>query len=285
MRHNPYMLFLLFITIGIYGQNLIPEGHIGNFSSASTFSINPAGFIYVADGGKNEILKLDTLGNTLKMIGGYGWSEGSFDNPVDIYTNVLNVYVADKNNNRIQYLDKDLNYISQLSIDNLTNEQFGFRYPTGVGISKQGDLFVLDSDNRRILKFGLNGEFITTIGSIDSGPMQLNNPIKFCLDETNNILVLENKSIILFDQFGNGLKKIQLPDEFNNISFYHDKVILTNRNGILISAINEINRNSTTLQIQLEEDEEIVDAAIFNSRLYILTKTEIRIFNIIKQMN
>ncbi len=64
----------------------------------------------------NEIVKLDTLNNALKSIGGYGWSNSTFDEPVDIYATDLRVYVTDKNNNRVQVFDKDLNFLFLLRL-------------------------------------------------------------------------------------------------------------------------------------------------------------------------
>ena len=133
------------------------QNALGKFTDASSFSYNPSGFFYVADRHTNEIFKIDTLGNIIKYIGGYGWDESNFDDPIFIFSTLLNVYVTDKNNHRIQIFDKDLNYITQLSNKNLesTNknlENSKFGYPLGCVVSSMGDFFVLDSENKRILK-------------------------------------------------------------------------------------------------------------------------------------
>ena len=108
-----YMLILLFIfSSACLPQKLIFQGQIGSFNFASSLSINSSGNLYVADTGTNEIIELDTLGNILKTIGGFGRKELSFDLPDDVFANTLNVYVADKNNDRIQIFDKDLNFLS-----------------------------------------------------------------------------------------------------------------------------------------------------------------------------
>jgi hypothetical protein len=82
----------------------------GNFQSAASFDIDLNGNFYVSDIEENNIVKLDSLGNEIVSIGGYGWSESSFDRPVSIITNTLSVYVADENNDRVQRFDKDLNF-------------------------------------------------------------------------------------------------------------------------------------------------------------------------------
>ena len=165
-----YLLFLLLINQKTaYGQTFVPSGNIGSFTAAKSFSINSAGFIFVTDTSSNELIKVDTLGKVIKTIGGYGWQESLFDNPVDVFATTLNVYVSDKNNNRVQFFDKDLNFLSQLTTQNTTDSRYIFNYPTCSAVSNQGDLFVLDSDNNRILKFNIRGEFQLTIGSFDAG--------------------------------------------------------------------------------------------------------------------
>ena len=85
-------------------------GEIGEFENASSFFINQTGFIFISDIQRNEISKYDTAGNKIISIGGYGWNESSFDEPVDIYATTLDVYVTDMNNHRIQIFDKLANY-------------------------------------------------------------------------------------------------------------------------------------------------------------------------------
>ena len=102
MKIHNYLLFLLAFYLTSYAQTFVEKEQLGDFTSASAFSVSPSLHIYVSDSQTNEITKLDSIGNAIKTIGGYGWDENSFDNPVDIYANVLQVYVADKNNNRIQ---------------------------------------------------------------------------------------------------------------------------------------------------------------------------------------
>lgn len=157
------------LTSLVFSQELVLDYQIGNFSKAESFSLAQNQFIYVTDSETNEVYKLDLSGNILKFIGGYGWSESAFDSPVDIFASTLNVYVTDKNNDRVQFFDKDLNYISQFGSDRIDNYQYEFRYPTSAVISPLGDLFILDSDNSRILKFDLNGNFSLEVGNYDAG--------------------------------------------------------------------------------------------------------------------
>lgn len=283
MSLKPYLLILLFLTFPkeFNAQIFIPSGQIGKFASATSFSINAAGYFFVADGGSNEVIKIDTLGKISKSIGGYGWSESSFDNPSDVFANTLNVYVADKNNNRIQIFDKDLNFLTQFSTLNSIDERKMFRYPTGSAVSKYGDLYILDSDNNRILKFNAQREFQVSIGGYDAGSFSLISPKQFTFTNTK-LLVLDSKHLVLFDQFGNGIKKIKLEFIPDNINSTFSKICVNDKSKIMF--IDEANLDSgkffqVNFLSKIEDD--IIDSVIFTEKLYVLTKNSILIYRIV----
>src|SRR4030065_1455900 len=182
---------LLIFSFEIYAQNYVLDYSFGNFSLASAFSITASGFIYIADDGDDSLIKLDTLGNIIKEIGGYGWGEPAFDTPSDIIANSLNVYVCDKQNHRVQAFDKDLNFISELSTRERDNPEERFGYPLSCALSSMGDLYVLDSEIIRVLNFDLFGNFIQNFGGFDWGIFSLKNPKKLAVNSDNSVLVLD----------------------------------------------------------------------------------------------
>jgi hypothetical protein len=282
MNIKHYLLIVLFTAANLVSaQTLVPQGQIGNFNTASSFSLNPAGFIFVSDAGKDEVIKLDTLGNIIKSIGGYGWTESSFDNPSDVYANTLNVYVSDKNNNRIQLFDKDLNYLSQFSTQSSTDDRIVFRYPTGSAVSTQGDLFILDSDNNRILKYNMKGEFQLTIGGYDAGTFSLEVPKQFTVSNSE-IFVIDSNWLVIFDQFGNGLKKIKLPFAATNINSVYQYICVNDKSVIvLLDGSTLVNDNFSQTSFSPKIDEDVVDSFVFNTKLYLLTKNSIFIYKIV----
>jgi len=282
MKLKHYLLILLLCGLStIPAQSFIPSGQIGTFISAKSFSINSAGFIYVADVAVNEIIKLDTLGKVVKSIGGYGWSESSFDNPVDIFATTLNVYVCDKNNNRIQFFDKDLNFLSEFSTQESDDDRIKFKYPICAEVSTQGDLYILDADDKRILKFNLRGEYQVTIGSYDAGMFALADPKQFGISSSTKIIVTDPPDLVIFDQFGNGIRKIQLPFSVDNINTTFENICVNNKSQIAL--FNDANLESGNINPAIFNpglEDEIVDALIFNSKLYVLTKNTILIYKL-----
>jgi DNA-binding beta-propeller fold protein YncE len=265
------------------GQSLIPSGEIGSFAGAMSFAVSPSGFIYVADSSSNELIKLDFTGKAVKTIGGFGWQQSAFDNPVHVSATALNVYVSDKNNNRIQYFDKDLNYLSEFSTQNATDTRYLFNYPVCSAVSNQGDLFILDSDNKRILKFNLRGEFQCVIGSFDAGSFALSHPLNFAITGGGNLIVTDPPSVTEFDQYGNGIRKIALPASPVKVNTLLKGITFSNKSQIMLL-------NDEDLELGLfkpivlapDIGEEITDACVLNNQLFVLTRTRIVMYNIVR---
>lgn len=273
-----YMLILLIISsLPVNGQELILLQEIGSFQSASSIAINQAGFIYVSDAGSNEIVKMDTLGNVIRTIGGYGWSASAFDFPIKIFANTLNVYVADRNNDRIQIFDKDLNYLSEISSRKFSNEKAVFRYPLSVSVNSQGDLYILDSDNTRVLRFNFRGEYINEIGGYESSSYVLRNPKCFTINSINQLIVIDGKNLIVFDQFGNLVNRLKLDEEFVNINFSSNILFLIGEKKIVAY---DWNSNPPRNSFSNFIEEKIKDAILFNKKFYVLTEKKLCVYQI-----
>jgi len=275
-----YLTIILFISVNsIFPQKYHIEYSLGSFKDASSFYMSSSGFLYVTDSGKDELYKLDTLGNIVKDCGGYGWDESTFDNPVDVFATPLNVYVSDKNNNRIQRFDKDLNFISQLSTRNSDNKSERFGYPASCATSNMGDLFILDTENKRIIKFDLFGNFIMNFGGFDAGIYALSNPKQFAVSPDNFIFVLDGKRIVVFDQYGNGVSIFNSDYNLESINIIFNKLTVNTKHNILLANLNSQFSLSEIIMEELEEKTSIVSSLIFNNKLYVLTPEKIIVYS------
>lgn len=274
-----FITLLFVVTTFSFAQRYQLENKIGHFVNASSFYINPAGFIYVCDINTNEITAIDTSGKLLMKIGGYGWRQSAFDNPADVYADALKVFVADKNNNRIQRFDKNLNFNFQIYTHQSEIEQERFGYPLSAVMSNQGDVFILDSENSRIIKFDIFGNFLQNFGGYDYGNYALQRPSQLAVSMRNDIFVIDGDQIIIFDQYGNASGKFSGTDEFSSIRIIYDWLTVTSGNKIFIANLksSELILKEVNLE-EIEEKEELVSALILNSKLYLLTRNEILIF-------
>ena len=195
------LLILTLATSSLLAQSFNFIKEFGNFKESSALSVTQGYNIYVSDTDKNEIYKFDNSGRQISSIGGYGWDIEAFDEPIDIFATPLNIYVTDKNNNRIQIFDRELNFLSLFKTHENEAQEFSFSYPTCAAISTNGDLLILDSDNSRILKYDLNGNYLQQIGNYDAGSYKLNDPVKFSISRDGRIFVLDGNEIFVFDQF------------------------------------------------------------------------------------
>ncbi len=175
-------------------------------------SVNQQGEVYVLDQGLNRILLFDATGALQREIGGFGWETEQFDRPMDIWAeNSLDVFVTDYNNNRIQRFDRKLNFVGVYENDDGLDQRLQFGLPVAVTFSRFGELFVIDGENQRILRFNANGEPEQSFGDWDWGDGRLEEPVAICLNDRDDVLVADTglRGIMRFDYYGNFLQPIR----------------------------------------------------------------------------
>lgn len=277
-----FLLFTLF-SITALAQTFEYTVSIGKFNKASSFYITANGLIYVSDSGSDEIILMDTLGNQLRTFGGYGWNQNSFDDPADVFADPLNIYVADKNNHMIKRFDKNLNFLSALYTRESDFSQEQFAYPLSCATSNQGDLFFIDSDNKRIMKFDIFGNFIVNFGGFDAGKYQLSNPKQLAISSSNNIFVIDGSDIVIFDNFGNGSRIVNFESEISSIRILFDQLIICVGDKIYHTYLKASESTLTEIKINgFESNGKIISAILLNNTLYVLNSNELLIF---KQIN
>ncbi|MFC2102981.1 NHL repeat-containing protein [Bacteroidota bacterium] len=271
---------LVLFCINIYAQKFLYERSIGEFNNATSFYINPAGILFVTDDFTDEVYQLDTLGNLLNTIGGYGWDINAFDDPVDIYADPLTVFVTDKNNHRIQMFDKNLNFIFEFNSRESEIEEERFGYPVSTVQSNQGDVIILDSENKKILKFNLFGDFIQTIGGYDYGSYTLSDPKKLAVSMRNNIYVLDDQSIFIYDSYGTGIGNIETPEEIHSIRIIFNWLSINSEEKVYITNLSGKEKKLIEVSLNGYDDEiKIVSSMIFKYKLFLLTAKNILIFS------
>ncbi len=161
---------------------------IASFQKAVALAVNSSlGECYVIEGATNKILRLDSEGKILANIGGFGLQREGFDSPCDIATDGMNVYIADRGNQRILHLDRFLNFVALLqhrpdasvqvseTLGSLSSQVWR---PISVSVSPQGDLFLLDEAQQQALRINP-----FTFASLQQ---QRQNPIQFIFGGFNS---------------------------------------------------------------------------------------------------
>jgi len=122
------------------------------------------GDIFVAQGhgaGKDIVFKFDKNGKPIKHWGHYGTGPGEFDQPHSLaFDSKGRLYVADRNNNRIQIFDQDGNYISELH---------QWSRPSGIFIDRHDNLYSADSESESVSQNHNGWHRGMRVGSLKAG--------------------------------------------------------------------------------------------------------------------
>ena len=253
----------------------------GQFRDPSGFSVDPSGYLYVADTDNHRIQKLDSLGRFIAEIGGFGWAKEQFDCPVAVSArNGLDVLVADNNNQRIERYDKDLHYLSSFVSQEEWPEHLRFGFPMDVDLSSQGELFCLDGENHRVLKLDVLGNPLLSFGDFDSGEGRLVRPQRLLVTGAGRIYVSDEEQhrIVVFDIHGNYLHHLGedildrpsgmawlFPSTLIVVDGGKRKIILFHSSGAVTGSIDAGTEKEEVLV-------EPVDVAVWKERIYVLDK-------------
>ncbi len=204
----PLFLFLL-LTSFKSPPALIEQFVFGHFHNARGISVDPTGSVYVADTGDNLLLRFNAAGDSTGEVGGYGNGDYQFDMPYDVCaTNGVEIYVADYNNNRIVRFDRTLANVASLSTDQSNDDSKRFGYPSGVAISRLGDLFICDDENIRVMKVNTFSTVERTFGGYGEGAGTLTMPRQVAIGPNDNVFVSDKGRVAVYDNFGNYLSSI-----------------------------------------------------------------------------
>jgi hypothetical protein len=228
---NVTVWLVLFLPHFLWAQDSLPTPKIlASFQQASALVLNPAlDEIFVIDAGSSKLYKLNTQGKVISNIGGFGVDREAFDTPRDIATDGMNVFIADRGNQRIAQYDRFLNFKTLLqnrpdaaangggSEASLSEQLWR---PISVSLSPQGDLFLLEEAQReaiRINPFTFNSQQQVrqnpsqfTFGGFSSGNGILKEPYRLQATKSGKIFISDEgyRAIMVYDLFGNFVAKI-----------------------------------------------------------------------------
>lgn len=187
----------------------------------SSVAVDSTGNIFFADDANARIRRITPSGliNTVAGNGTWGFSgdgglatAAQFDGSSDITVDAaFNLYIADTNNNRVRKVDST-GTISTVAGSSSHGSDDGSAIAATFGARGSltpdfdGNLFMADSDNHRVLKITTAGRISTIAGdgtdgySGDNGPAaaaKLGNPTGILFDRSGNLLIVDNaKSVI-----------------------------------------------------------------------------------------
>ncbi len=220
----------VFQELGRFGE----KGRLnGQFNNPQAIAVSPDNTLFIVDTGNHRVQLFDVAGNFIKSVGGFGFHDDQFDSPRDIWVNsLINIYVSDYDNRRVQRYDKNMNFINSLQNNDGEETEFQFAEIASCLVTSQNDLFLLDHDEYKVIKFKRDGSAERSFGQFGSGKGELSYPLQIELFSFDKLLISdpEEKALLIYDFFGNFIKKIQ----FEGFK-YPSGIDVDNKNNIYIA--------------------------------------------------
>jgi streptogramin lyase len=142
---------VLFMAVSIARAQIVPSVTV-QLRDARSLSVSADGRIYVADTGHHRVIVMDSTGQLLVETGGFGTEHGQFQWPRKVIANRgAAVWVLDYGNRRIEKFSRTLEYQGTLLIPGDENSRP--RQIEEFALSPQGDVFVYDRDDGRLVRY------------------------------------------------------------------------------------------------------------------------------------
>jgi DNA-binding beta-propeller fold protein YncE len=208
--------------LGITG---VAGSAVGQFSFPRAVAVDDEGRIYVADSGNNRVQVFNPDGSFLRQWGSTckldtregcqpapagspgGDGQGQFNEPWGIAVDRDgNVYVSDTWNHRIQKFDGQGNFLTMWGRFDSTGGELGtpgvFYGPRSLAIGQDGNLYVMDTGNKRVQVFTPDGAFFAQYGGGGVIEGRFDEPVGLGQDAAGNWYIADtwNRRIQKFDR-------------------------------------------------------------------------------------
>lgn len=189
----------------------------GQFSFPRAVAVDAEGRVYVADSGNHRVQVFNPDGSFLRQWGSLckldtgegcvGGGDGQFNEPWGIAVGQDgSVYVSDTWNHRLQKFTNDGQFVTKWGAFGSTGGELGqeklFYGPRALAIGRDGNLYVMDTGNKRVQVFTPEGSFITQWGGGGVIDGRFDEPVGLGQDGGGNWYVADtwNRRIQMFTE-------------------------------------------------------------------------------------
>ncbi|HXW57888.1 MAG TPA: hypothetical protein VEJ23_00280, partial [Solirubrobacteraceae bacterium] len=191
-------------------------GHSAGFERPAGIAVDPRGYVYVADEGNARLARMWGDGTYLSEIGGPADLGGAGLNgaqSVAVASASGDVYVADSGHNRILVYGPSGTLQAQWGAEGGNgaggSEPGQFLHPQAVAVAPNGDVYVADTDNNRVVELSPGGGVLAQWGSLGSRDGAFHEPTGIAVDGAGRVYVVdrENNRVQVFGPSGEFLYK------------------------------------------------------------------------------
>jgi len=278
---SPYKIYLMYphypstLLISDSGNNCIKAIHFDGLNKVERWfpisglrkpkgtvrvtSVGALDFVLIVDSLNNRILVYDLITHSA-----YGEVRG-FSRPSDIdYDYTGYVYVVDTGNQcikrqrRASLLEPFNNFIGNPGRQGSGDGQFN--NPQGIAVRVRGEegyVYVADTGNHRIQKFGLDGRFIKKWGSRGSGNGEFYNPQGIAVDKFGYVYVADtgNHRIQKFDPEGGFIAKWGSRGSGDGQFYYPTDIEISDNGDVYVA--DSMNHRIVKFHIEIERPEPV----------------------------
>lgn len=231
--------------------SLLVGQETGLLRDARAVSVAPDGSIYIADTGNQRILRLNPNGDMLGEIGGLGNEHGQFQWPVDIAAEQgANIWVSDFGNRRIERFSRNFTWHGTIELPAIEGDVAA--QPGALAVTAMGDLFVVDGDGQRLLKYNPLGMLQAEFGA-RKGMMWVSTVRNLAAHRDFGVVWADAEADLVrrTDVFGNSLGalgrgKLRIPQ---SVCFSEEALWISDSTGVYRS---EIERGSFQLVLETQ---------------------------------
>src|SRR5499427_3983449 len=160
------------------GRMRIPGDDVLHFNQPTDIAWDRDGNIYVTDGyGNSRVLKFDKYGNFLLGWGMKGSGPGQFDTPHSIAIDRDVIYVADRENARIQLFDLSGRFLREWKLG----------HPYGLFVTDDHFIYMCDAIAGRIVKMDHEGKALGALNGPEPGVGRHFDPHQIAVDKDKSI--------------------------------------------------------------------------------------------------
>jgi hypothetical protein len=272
------------------------------FSVSISLFAEPSNYTYNYDYWEEQVASPDAYRVSAYILG-TSLGVGNFREPQGLFIMENRIYICDSGNNRILLLEVNekgehvlVNSVSSVIIEGVESP---FNYPMDIFESREGFLYIADTNNRRVLKLDHDWNYVSSITrpydeSIDD--FVEFQPLKLVVDFANRIFVQirnVNKGLMEFDNHGEfvgymGANKVKfklvdyawklvstqaqrerlelfIPTEYNNVCLDNDGFLYVTNSTGEVDPVRRLNAMGQDILIRNGYEKPIGDIAFGNA--------------------